>query len=344
MNILKNEIKKIFNLRSIVILGIMSIMIWYLFIYSEIEYFPNGFPASGSTDLSIEILNKYGLTMNEEEFKDFKKTRKEREKVADKFLQSYEDLIKKGINSYKEFEEYENSRQNDNSDSELEALVSKIIFEDDLNGNQILWELEGRDYFIERYENKESWINGYNTDAPKILDKYEQVISSGEYGSPMYFRTIDNYDALIWWVNILILISVAFMISPIFLNDNKNKINYIQYSSKTGRKLYSKKLLAGVISAIIIITIQLAVLFTLYRANNTYPLWDCGITSAFSDRVSWFDITFGQYIILSVVLTYIIGITVAIISMSISSKVNSYISLIGYQVPIIFVIGGFLKY
>ena len=32
-----------------------------------------------------------------------------------------------------------------------------------------------------------------------------------------------------------ILLSVMFMISPIYFRDTKDKINYLQYTSKTGR-------------------------------------------------------------------------------------------------------------
>lgn len=343
MRIIKNEIKKIFNLRNIVILGLISLMMWHLFIYFEIKYFPNGFPASGSTGLSIEMLNKYGLTMDEDEFEDFKNTRKEREKVADKFIQSYEELTSRGVNNYKEFTKNHYTGDNKDTNKELNEITSKIFFEDDLNGDQILWELEGRDYLIDRYENKDLWINIGDSTNSKKIEIRDEILNSGDYGSPIYFRVLENYDDLILWINTLILISVVFTISPIFLNDNKNKVNYIQYSTKTGRKLFSKKIVVGILSTLVIISIQLAVFFIIYRKNNTYMFWDCKISGVFSDRISWFNITFGQYIILSVVLTYIIDLVVSTLSMVVSSRVSNYMTLIGIQIPILFVICNMLK-
>ena len=126
------------------------------------------------------------------------------------------------------------------------------------------------------------------------------------------------------------------------MNDNKNKVNYLQYSSKLGRKLFNKKIIASVIGSFIIATMQLAILFVVYRTNNTYMFWDCSINSAISDMASWYDITFGQYIVLSVILNYIIAFITCMISVYVSSSTNTYISAIGIQIPILFAFGMWL--
>ena len=42
MNIIKNEIKKIFNPINMIVATLITIIIWFLFISFNIEHFPNG--------------------------------------------------------------------------------------------------------------------------------------------------------------------------------------------------------------------------------------------------------------------------------------------------------------
>ncbi|MGL6107847.1 hypothetical protein [Romboutsia sp.] len=66
--------------------------------------------------------------------------------------------------------------------------------------------------------------------------------------------------------------------------------------------------------------------------------WNCSVNSVFNGNISWFDLTFGQYIILSVIFTYILSIAFSTMAMFVSSKVYTYIALIGAQIPILFLI------
>lgn len=344
MRIIINEIKKIFNITNLIVVGILTILMWVLFISFEIEVFPNGQPTTESFNESIYMLEKYGLEMDEEEFKDYKIRREDKAKEATKYLSINEESVRLGINTY---EDYLDAKQNtldkrgNEKETDIKNLLNKIIFEDNIS---LFWELSAIDYFIERYEDKEFWMDSEIDYSNKVIEKrHQELTNSDNANSPFNFVIYTNYNELIIWINILSIMIIATMISPIFINDNKNKVNYLQYSSKTGRKIFNKKIISGVISAIILITIQLGIFFTVYKSNNTYQFWDCSINSVFSDTYSWIDITFGKYIILTVILTYILGIAVCIVSMFVSSKVSTYISLIGIQIPILFGFGAFIQ-
>lgn len=53
---------------------------------------------------------------------------------------------------------------------------------------------------------------------------------------------------------------------------------------------------------------------------------------------SWYDPTFFQYILLAVGAIYILGFVTAFVAMSLSSIVPNYISLIGLQIPCLFLL------
>ena len=239
-------------------------------------------------------------------------------------------FVKSGLSNYDEFV----NRAENKSIEKLDELYSNIMFEEN---NYLFWELQELDYAIDRYENKDFWIGLGGLDENQAQkQRHESIRNSDATYSPLNFRIMENYHALIFGITLLILICVPALITPTFINDSKNKVNYLQYSSKLGRKLFKKKIIASAITSFIIATIQLAILFVVYKSNNTYMFWDCSINSAISYMASWYDITFGQYIILSVIINYIIAFITCMISVFISSKTSTYISAIGIQIPILF--------
>lgn len=126
------------------------------------------------------------------------------------------------------------------------------------------------------------------------------------------------------------------MLTPLFLQDKKDKIMHLQYSNKYGRNLFKTKLVAGIITALIITTIELIICLILYSSNNTNMFFKSNINSVFNNCFR-FSLTFYLYIILTIVATYIISIIVSFISMFISSNSNSYITSIGIQIPVLFI-------
>lgn len=336
MNIIFNEIKKIFRPVNVAIIILITAVIWFLFMTFNIENFPNG-SDKYIYDVSVKILNEYGTSMDKEEFEDLKKYREKRAKEASEYLLTKDVFVKSGLSTYDEFV----NRAENKSVEKLDELYSNIMFEEN---NYLFWELQELDYAIDRYENKDFWIGLGGLDENQAQkQRHENIRNSDATYSPLNFRIMENYHALIFGITLLILICVPTLVIPIFINDNKNKVNYIQYSSKTGRKLFEKKIVASIVASFVLATVQLGILFVVYKANNTYMFWDCNINSAISDMASWYDITFGQYIILSVVLNYIVAFITCMISIFVSSKVSTYISAIGVQIPILFTFGIWLN-
>ncbi|MBO3445585.1 hypothetical protein [Clostridium sp. CCUG 7971] len=338
MSVIKNEIKKIFNITNLIIIGIVTSLIWILFINFEIEDFPKDRPQREIHKDFVYMLKKYGTEVDKEEFEDYKKIRDERIKKANDYLSSNEEYVKHGLGNY------ENLKSNKPKDykeggysydpKRREELKEKILFEDNTD---IFWEIEATYSIIEDYE-ETVYIDDKNIDLfnDDQINRFLEFQNRTKPNSTISSIAHGNYSTLIESINKLIVISIFIMISPIFIKDNKNKVNYLQYSSKVGREILNKKIISGIISSILIITLQLIIFFVIYKQNNTFMFWDCNINSLFNG-VHWYDMTFGQYIILTVIQTYILGIVSAIISMFVSTRVNTYISLIGIQIPILFI-------
>ncbi len=138
MNIIFNEIKKIFRPVNVAIIILITAVIWFLFMTFNIENFPNG-SDKYIYDVSVKILNEYGTSMDKEEFEDLKKYREKRAKEASEYLLTKDVFVKSGLSNYDEFV----NRAENKSIAKLDELYSNIMFEEN---NYLFWELQELDY------------------------------------------------------------------------------------------------------------------------------------------------------------------------------------------------------
>lgn len=335
MSLVIYEIKKLFNIKSIMITLLGALLIWFLFIDFNIEYFPNGIGEKAAFNISEEMLKNYGTTVDEKEFEDFISSTKKVEKELNKEILNNETMIKYGIKNYKELKVFEENIFKDHMTEEEQKVFNEIT--NFIIDNELSRIIEERNRIIESYK-------GINEDIPyllenlsnKALERYKEVKGTKERTSPLSYGILNNYNNIIIAVLGLILVTVFFMISPIFIEDKKSKINYLQYSSKKGRDVFKSKLIAGFLTTIIVTSIEMLIIGLIYSTNNTFQFWNCSVNSIFVfQEPLWFDMTFGQYIIITMVFVYIIAMITGVISMYVSSKVNSYITLIGVNIVIL---------
>ena len=341
MKIIFNEIKKIFNWKICVVLLIGTFLIYNLVMSFDIEVFPNGNPDTNIYNITVKMIEDYGQEMDEEEFLDFQKIYEEKLLEADKFLSNNKDFNKFGIYSY---EDYLNKRGGkfDEPNEDLETVVWDNLLS---SSGDIFWELQVMPGYIERYKNKDM-VGQLSKEMDSTFERNKNSeerlveISENEENKSIFPRMVlENYIRLIKGFTVSIIIGIAFVLTPIFLKDKRDKVDQIQYSSKIGRGLFKKKLVAGFISAMIITTVELGICMILYSTNNTSMFFKSNINSVYNNEY-WFSMTFIQYIILTVVCVYILSIITAFISMFISSKVRSYVAALGAQVPTIFALCG----
>lgn len=334
MKVVLNEIKKIFSLKMVSVLMVISIIMYFLFISFYIEHFPNGRPELDYYNIGVEMINNYGEEMDEEEFEHFKDTYNKQVEEANRYLQSKKEFVDEGITTYEKF------KNMDQHVEKLYKLHSYIFFEEEVD---LFWELDTRLRLIEDYEDKENFYKRTNVRANKKEKKrIQEIVNSESYESIFPYLIFINYDTLIKYVTMLVIISIIFMVSPIFLKDKLNKVNLLQYTSKNGRNLFKKKVASGLIASFIITTIQLLCFFIAYSFNNVEMFFNSNINSVFGTYLFWYDFTFIQYIVITVIAVYILSFVIGLIVMFISSIANNYITLIGVQAPIIFIISKLL--
>jgi hypothetical protein len=201
-----------------------------------------------------------------------------------------------------------------------------------------------REEYIQVYENKEQIMMAHATNE-KQEARINEILKKSLETSVFNDVVFSNYNNLIKSVATTILLSVMFIITPTYLRDNRNRINNLQYTSKTGRYIFKKKIISGLLASFILVTLQIVLFLGLYSTNNTSMFFNCSINSIYNSIISWYDFTFMQYIILTVVGIYILAFVFTLISLLVSSIGQNYITVIGIQLPIaLFTFKILLKY
>lgn len=136
-------------------------------------------------------------------------------------------------------------------------------------------------------------------------------------------------------IAIAIFVSIAILISPIFIRDKIANVVPLQYASAKGRQLYRTKWLAGLFSGTLLTTALLAFYMWLYQSNDTQSHFDLPLT-AFGWHYHWYDMTFWQYILLSVGVIFLLSVVLTMLTMVISTVVPNRIALIGVQIVVLF--------
>ncbi|CEK39988.1 hypothetical protein [Paraclostridium sordellii] len=342
MNILILELKKIFKPLNLILIVLMTLIAYNRFIMPEIHILKNSQPLKQINNIGVMLANNYGSTIDSKEFEEVKKLRDDKEKIATEYLINQPESKKANIKHYKDFynardQDFEQRREHVDINL-MKKIEERVLFEENI---YLFWELPQIENYIVNYEHKNNVIN-------RDIDYYKSIVSnrgidrlraigeSEKFTSPMNGTVHNNYDKLMFWETVIVIISLAIIISPIFITDNRNKINYMQYSSKIGRNIVKKKVIAGIITSFIIVTFHLIIFFIVYKQLGTFAYLDTYINSFLASGYFWFDLTFRQYIVMTVIILYIISLLTCFISMYISSRVNSYLSLIGIQIPILY--------
>lgn len=326
MKIVLNEIKKIFELKMIMIMILINFILYFLFTSFHINHFPNGRPELDHYNIHLEMLEDYGRSMEDEEFTHFKEVYENEVERANQYLQENELAKEADISTYEEFRTTEGA----------DKLGNYIMFEERVD---LFWELQARENLINNYEGKDRFIERlYEKSNEQQKQRVDEIIHEDMLGSIFPSLIFDNYKSYIRQVSLIVFLSIIFILSPIYLGDRKNNIDYLQYTSKTGRHLFKKKALGAIIAAFIIITLELAVYFLLYTKNNIGMFLNSNILSIFNGSVFWYNFTFIQYIILTIVGIYVMGFSIALIVSFISSLAPNYIAMIAIQIPLLFFI------
>ena len=365
MRIIVNELKKIWNFKILVIITVACCLYFALFTsnYTHMTPHPRG---SGSfLDIAHHLTDTYGPTLSREDFEDFLNHREVIIADLNEFIASRQVFIDNGIFNY---DDYRALR--DDVTSRWETLTDEEL----VKYYTILGELgttfrmpDGTDFRPNPYEPSLAHIMLWSYD--NIVGMYRQnalfefesgwgnrfdnfikhtALNEREIARVVEIRDSDErYNIMEQWVmrtvngfwssfaGLVILVTLI-LVATLITADRANRVNWLQYSSKEGRKIFKKQFAAIIMSAIAMTTILLAIYGWIFATNELGALafWNNGLNSFMGYPFFWTMATLGTYCLMMIGISYLLSIGVATFAFVFSRFSQNKVKLLLKVVPL----------
>ncbi len=331
MRIILYEMKKIWNIKLLLILTVLCAIYYYMFIDFNIKHFPNGHPSTEEVNLSIQMIEQFGLTIKEDEFSDFiLNTREKLISEAETYIKTIPIFAEVEIYTYEDYNKiHEKSYQ---SDLEIKAIWTLLGDECDF----VRYKLEVLDYMEDSYYSYPEYI--INILIPEAtnyneLDHLMEIQETEEYRNIMSSCVYENTVTYAIYLTILTILAVLVLISPLIVTDHTKNVHLLQYTTMQGRNIFKKQFIATMLSALLLTTAFVLIFGIIYSTNDTWIFWNSGLTS-FLNFTFLMNITYGQYIIIYIVVLYALCLSVAASIFLLSRFSQNVITLIMKLIPL----------
>jgi hypothetical protein len=166
--------------------------------------------------------------------------------------------------------------------------------------------------------------------------RFAELKENGEHMNLFFIGTIYKMHSFLF-KNLLGLMLYQLMILIVLMTANllnyefDNKTHLLTYSTRRGRRVTLDKLLVSLLSSVIVTTVIIGVTLAAYFIVYDYSgVWQVPISTGFNNEyelpyISWWNLTFIQYLIGSVILIYACQILFVMIAFVLSAFIrNSY--------------------
>ena len=333
MRMVFNEMKKIWNLKMMLLIAIICALFYSMFMGFHINHFPNGHPSTEIVDYSRELTQRYGTTLEEEEFSEFvQDTREALLAEAEAYIKKMPIFAEAGIYTYAD---YERVRDSDETQLETDAIWTLLGEECDF----VQFKLQALNSIEESYYHyPEYMLNSFieirGAEHEKELNRFMQIKEREEYRNIMASEVLDATVKYAVYLAILTILAVLVLISPLVVTDRMRNIHLLQYTAEQGRDVFQKQLAAVLLSAFCLTTALVVIFGVIFSTNGTGMFWDNGITSFLAYTTFLADMTYGQYCIIYIVLLYVFCLGTAAIAFVLSRFSQNPITLILKLIPV----------
>ena len=332
MRIVLHEMRKIWNLKIVLVLTLLCALYYSIFLRFYIEYFPGGHSKTEEVEYGIELIKRYGPTLEEDEYAEFvRETREKLKAEMEAHIRSNPVFAAAGIYSFEDYERVH--AKYDRTEAEEKAVWTLLREE----GDFVRFKLQALEFIEERYHDYTEFT------LPRLMseaangwekDRFAAIKENEEYRNIMVWWVYDNTLDYALRLAVLAVLAVLALVSPLVVSDRARKVHLLQYSAKEGRRILRKQLVAVLLSAFLLTTLLLAVFGAIYGTNGTWPFWNSGLTSFLNHFTFWFDITYGQYVLLYVGFLYVLCLGAAALAFVLSRFSRNLVTLILKLIPL----------
>jgi hypothetical protein len=319
--------KKIWNPVIVIIIMVFGLIYYVLFSSFYIQYYINGSENQAAFDLASEWSQKYENTLEYDEYEEIvQQLEDEKLQFADQ-LKDIPLAVDNSITTYEEFRAFENEYFDRISDGKVEPDTERTKWT--IINNSNLFRIQSieqtiRDYKLKSEHNLSDFFNGEHTDAEeeRLIELNQSAIKFGYIPSGILDSTTGLTISFMIWV----MISVIILLSPTIVRDRLNRIQNLQFSSFTGRKILFAQIKASLASAAILTVLNCLIYGVLLISKGALVLKDFYLYS--HDYVPWFDWTYGTYLLVLAGMALIVGMMTGGFTVFLSRYSRNYIGML----------------
>jgi hypothetical protein len=293
--------------------------------------FPNGHSATEEVEYGIELVQRYGTTLEANEYAEFvSETREQLIYEMERHIQANPVFADAGIYSYEDYERV--LAQDTNTEVESKAIWTLLGEEADY----VRFKLQALDWIDGQYRDYPQYLNRIISEAAnqKAIDRYTEVLQTKEYTNIMDWNVYNNTVGYSLYLAILSVLAVLVLVSPLIVTDRARNVHLMQYTSRLGRMIFRKQLYAVLLSAFCLTTVLLLIFGAIYSTNSTWVYWNSGMISFLNRPIFWFDMTYGQYVTIYIGLLYILCLGTAAMAFILSRFSRNLITLLLKLIPV----------
>lgn len=335
MEIKLNEIKKI--LKSPIFITLTIIFL----IYNGFEIYSNSYIRQ-DLKLANDFIEEFGYEVNDEMLTNVSKAYDSKMSDLNKMAK---DKFNKEFVSFDEFldsDEYENTFYNENSFSKEERdLLNELsiinlytsVAKDNIKAYESLDIMEMAEGGIQDYNLSGKAAQKVRENYSDLVPRFEELKSNGEHKNIYFVGDLYKTHSLLYkniMVKVLfeIIIFVLLMVSFLINYERDNKTMDLVCTTRRGRDLVKDKLLVTlgvtIIATIVILGVTLIMYFIVFDYSKAMKVpISSSLNWELTPMISWFNLTVGQYLALSIFVVFILAIIFTLITFVICSILKS---------------------
>ena len=340
MALLKWELKKIWRPGLLLAIVLIGLVFYDARPGFYLEYFWDASDREGArTQLSAGWLEAYGTTMEPEERAQLDGQMEELE--AEFAVQAAEipGAAEAGITDYESYLTWDTAHQTGLTEEEHQ-LGFAVYAKTNLAMVEELIE------FMENYdtlaagETPEVWggeVGEYSPAHQPSIRRVETVRTEGVFGF-LPIAAIDSADNFFHYFAIWCVFSAVLLISPTLVRDALRRTRAMQWTSRRGRGVLNAQMGAALLSGALLTLLNCAIYLGPFLATGALRFWNCSLVSVWNAEFSWFDCTYGQYLLILLGLTFLLTLAASGFTVVLSQFSASYVAMLLKAIPLIFVL------
>ena len=348
MELWKWELWKIWRPGILAVILLLGAVYYWMFPQFYIEYFCNGPYAEAQFELADHWVARYGPTLEQSERAQLDGQLAEELDAFARQIAAIPEAAAAGLTDYEAVlsfrEDYlDGTRENGGeADMDVEALLYRVY------GGTNWYRIEVLTDVMEAYdtqaERRASAVSNRREDGqPEAMVRRETELASSEMAHSLLPSSVKHStqeygkDLAVWCV-----LSIVLLLSPTLVRDRLRNTRPMQWASRRGRSVLHVQMGAGLLSALALTIVNLAIYAVPFLAQGPLRFAACGLDGIWEWGTPWFDWTYGTYLLVLVGLLLALSLGAAGLTVFLSQYSGNYIAMLLKAVPLFVAVGAVL--